>query len=357
VIASSTFPATDGDAYERQMGRWSRRLAGPFLDFADPAGTGCVFDLGCGTGSPALALAERSATVRIVGLDASDAYVAHARRRPGDRRIEFHRGDACAMPFADASFDGVLSLLMLPFVPRTEAAVAEMRRVARPGAVVAAASWDARGGDVAQRIFLDTAAVLGPAADALPARNCTRPTMRPGELAAAWRTAGFLDIRETALTIRMEFADFADYWAPYLGRQGPAAGYVAGLDAPALARLRAHVRRAYLDGAPDGPRSYAATAWAVRGIAPTGPRDPAWRSGRMTRDAGSRLRAAPPSDSVSRPLPPSTERKAALPTTIRSSPAPVSVSARRPPMRRSALAVPVGATGVVPRPKAPPNRM
>ena len=40
------------------------------------------------------------------------------------------------------------------------------------------------------------------------------------------------------------------------------------LDALALDRLREHVRRAYLDGETDGPRSYAATAWAVRGTAP-----------------------------------------------------------------------------------------
>jgi hypothetical protein len=43
---------------------------------------------------------------------------------------------------------------------------------------------------------------------------------------------------------------------------------VAGLDPAAVSRLWEHVRRAYLDGEPDGPRSYAATAWAVRGIAP-----------------------------------------------------------------------------------------
>jgi hypothetical protein len=133
---------------------------------------------------------------------------------------------------------------------------------------VAAAVWDARGGVVAHRIFLDTAAALDPQANALRGRNCTRPMMRPGELAAAWQEAGFQDIGETTLTIRMDYADFGDFWGPYLGRQGPAADYVAGLDPAAVSRLWEHVRRAYLDGEPDGPRSYAATAWAVRGIAP-----------------------------------------------------------------------------------------
>jgi len=272
VISSSTFPASDGDAYEQQMGRWSRRLAQPFLDFADIDDGGRILDLGCGTGSLTRALAARLAGSRIVGLDASDAYIDHARRHISDPRIAFYPGDACAMPFPDTSFDHVLSMLVLPFVPDTAAAVAEMRRVAGPGAVVAAASWDARGGYVAQRLFLDTAAMLDTRADALRARNFTRPTMRLGELAAAWRDAGFLTIREASLTIRMEYADFDDYWGPFMGRQGPAAAYVAGLDTATLAQLREHVRRAYLDGEPDGPRSYAATAWAVRGVVPGAPR-------------------------------------------------------------------------------------
>ncbi len=138
AAAASTFTATDGDAYERQMGRWSRRLAEAFLDFAGPvAAEERVLDLGCGTGSLSLALARRSADARICGLDFSPAYVDYAQRRAGggDPRLEFRVGDACAIPFPEASFDRVLSLLMLHFVPRAPAAVAEMRRVARPGAV------------------------------------------------------------------------------------------------------------------------------------------------------------------------------------------------------------------------------
>ncbi|WP_198372670.1 class I SAM-dependent methyltransferase [Roseomonas rosulenta] len=268
MAASSTFAATDGDAYELQMGRWSRRLAEPFLDFAGPVGAGEVLDLGCGTGSLTLALAAREPACRISGVDFSEAYVEHARRRTLDPRLDFRVGDACAIPFPAASFDRVLSLLMLHFVPRAPEAVAEMRRVARPGAVVAATVWDARGGFIAQRILLDTAAVLDPKADKLRAQSFTRPMSRPGELGAAWRAAGFADVAETSLTIRMDYADFDDFWAPYLGGQGPAAGYVGALDGPSQARLRDAVRRAYLDDDPDGPRSYAATAWAVRGVAP-----------------------------------------------------------------------------------------
>jgi hypothetical protein len=66
----------------------------------------------------------------------------------------------------------------------------------------------------------------------------------------------------------MEFASFDDYWAPYLGKDGPGADYVATLDEPALINLRDAVRSAYLDGEPDGARSYVAVAWAVKGIVP-----------------------------------------------------------------------------------------
>jgi hypothetical protein len=162
----------------------------------------------------------------------------------------------------------VLSLLVLHFVPQAERAVAEMRRVARPGAVVAAAVWDARGGFVANRIFWDTAALLDPKADELRARNYTRPMCRPGELASAWRTAGLKDVCQTTMTIRMDFESFDNFWAPYLSRQGPSADYVAGLDAARKTTLRDQVRKAYLVGDLDGARSYAASPWAVRGIVP-----------------------------------------------------------------------------------------
>jgi len=268
MAVSSTFSASDGDAYEVQMGRWSHRLAEPFLDFAGTAHGERVLDLGCGTGRLSFALAKRANVGAICGLDFSGAYIDHARRHNRNPLIEFRVGDGCEMPFQDGSFDRVLCQLMLHFVPRAERAVAEMRRVARPGAIVAAAVWDARGGFISTRLFWDTAAALDERANALRAQNYTRPMSRPGELGAAWRAAGLDDVRETMLMIRQEFASFDDFWVPYLGKQGPGADYVDSLAADARERLRDRVRLAYLDGEPDGARSYAAIAWAVKGTVP-----------------------------------------------------------------------------------------
>lgn len=265
---SSTFVAADGDGYEAQMGRWSRRLALPFLEFVGTADGERVLDVGCGTGHLAFALAARSRVSEVRAIDFSPAYIEYAQRRNQDPRLFFEVGDACALDFPSQSFDRVLSLLVLHFVPQAEKAIMEMRRVAKPGSVVGAAVWDARGGFVANRLFFDTAAALDPKANERRARNYTRPMTRPGELARAWRDAGFSHVVETTLCIRMEFAAFADYWAPYVGKDGPGAEYVATLDATARAKLEDAVKAAYLDGEADGPRSYAALAWAVKGTVP-----------------------------------------------------------------------------------------
>ena len=264
---SSTFAAADGDGYELVMGRWSNRLAMPFLDFAGTRDGERVLDVGCGTGHLAQAIVERSMPSEVRAIDFAPAYIDYAKSRSRDLRVVFEVGDACAMTFADHTFDRVLSLLVLHFVPQTAQAISEMRRVTKPGGVVAAAVWDVRGGFVANRIFFDTAAALDPKANDRRARNYTRPMTKPGELATAWREAGLHDVVESTLSIRMEFTSFEDYWAPYDGREGPAAEYVASLGKAERSRLIDALRAAYLDGEPDGLRSYAALAWAVRGIA------------------------------------------------------------------------------------------
>jgi SAM-dependent methyltransferase len=268
MAVSSTFSAGSGEGYDRLMGRWSARLAEPFLDFAGWADGENILDAGSGTGSLTVALSRRLKAGRIAGIDYSPLYVDHTNQVIRDPRVTFQVGDICALPFPDRSFDRALSLLVLHFVPDTGRATAELRRVARPGATVAAAVWDVRGGFVANRIFYDTAAVFDEEGRKRRARNYTRPMTRPGELVAAWRAAGFTDIRDTALHIRMEYAAFDDFWLPLAGKDGPGAEYIATLSAERRDRLRELVRDAYLDGEPDGPRSYAAIAWAVAGIVP-----------------------------------------------------------------------------------------
>jgi ubiquinone/menaquinone biosynthesis C-methylase UbiE len=227
-----------------------------------------ILDAGCGTGSLTFAILKRCQPAQIVGIDRAAAFIDYAKAKSTEERIEFRVADICNLPFPDASFDRVLSMLVLHFVPDTAQAVAELRRVASPGATVAAAVWDGRGGFVAQRMFFDTAAMIDADGAKARAQQFTRPLCRPGELAAAWREAGFKDVTQATVMTRMEFSSFDDFWSPYLGKQAGGAAYVATLDAERRDKLKEALRCAYLDGDPDGPRSFAAIAWAVKGEAP-----------------------------------------------------------------------------------------
>src|SRR5262245_42074732 len=146
LVPSSRFMAGDGNGYELQMGRWSRRLAPLFIDFPGIKEGGHVLDVGCGTGSLAFALSQNRNVKSISAIDFSPIYIEHAQQLTNDPRIQFQVGDACALPFEDASFDHTTSLLVLAFIPEVDVAVREMRRVTRPGGIVAASMWDTRGG-------------------------------------------------------------------------------------------------------------------------------------------------------------------------------------------------------------------
>ncbi len=266
-VSGAGYRASDGAAYDWFLGRWTRRLTEPFLDFAALPDEGAILEVGCGTGSLAGRLAVRSSGRAIVGADLSLPYLRQARRNAGSGA--YLACDARKLAFGAGAFAGTLAQLVLNFVPDAAAVVAEMQRVTRPGGIVAASVWDFRGGLVYQRLFWDTAAGIDPAAGDARDRLFSTPLASAEGLAGLWRHASLSEVTTTALTIRMDYDSFEDYWQPLLGGQGPVGTYAASLPPARRDRVRDQVRLAYLAGSPDGPRSMAATAWAVRGrVAP-----------------------------------------------------------------------------------------
>lgn len=263
--SASSYHASDGAAYERFLGRWTRRLAEPLLDFLAPS-DGDLIDVGCGTGSLAVAMKRRWPGRRVVGVDIAKPYIDYARSYADGP--EFEIAEAGSLPFADGSFAGAASQVVLNFVRDPDGAVAEMRRVVRPGGAVAAAVWDFRGGLVYQRLLWDTAAGVDADAGAARDKLFSHPLALPDGLVDLFRRGGLADVTGASLTIRMDFADFDDYWTPLLGGQGPFGGFIGALLPERRKRIEELVRAAYLSGAPDGLRSLTATAWAVRGIVP-----------------------------------------------------------------------------------------
>jgi ubiquinone/menaquinone biosynthesis C-methylase UbiE len=265
---ASIFNVHDAAGYEQLMGRWSQKLAPHFIEFARLGDGEKVVDVGCGTGSLTFALARSSAHKEIAAIDYSPVFVAEATRRNADPRVKIQQADACALPFDDTSFDAALALLVLHFVPDTGKAVAEMRRVVRSGGVVAAAVWDHLGGMPGMRMMVDTVAAMSEGGRQLRGRYCFQPMMQPGEMKRTFVEQGLQDVEESELMIRMDYRNFDDYWAPIAAGEGPLGKYVSALSPTERERTDAAVRDAFKAGQPDGPRSFASVAWAVRGVVP-----------------------------------------------------------------------------------------
>jgi SAM-dependent methyltransferase len=251
-----------GDAYERYMGRWSRQLAPRFLDgVGAPPGLRWL-DVGCGTGALSAAIVERCAPSAITGVDPSEGFLAAAAARLPAHAV-LHRAGAATLPLGDREVDIVVSSLVLNFVPDADAALREMVRVTADGGRVAACVWDYAGRMEMIRAYWDAAAQLGLLAEGQD-QGERFAICRPGALGSAFAEAGLEQVESDAIEIDMHFADFDDYWQPFLGGQGPAPAHAMSLDEAQRGELRELLRQR-LGGTAGAPIVLGARAWAARG--------------------------------------------------------------------------------------------
>lgn len=251
-----------GNPYERYVGRWSRRVAPRFLSWLDvPAGRRWL-DVGCGTGALCAAIVDRCSPSSVAGVEPSEGFLGTAKENLAGR-AELRQGSATSIPLGDASVDVAVSGLVLNFVPDQRAALAEMSRVTGPGGTIAAYVWDYAGKMELMRIFWDAAVELDRDAAKLD-EGVRFPLCRAEPLAQLFAGAGLRAVEVEPLDIPTPFADFDDYWQPFLGGQGPAPAYAMSLDEAARSRLRDRVRER-LPIATDGSISLTARAWAARG--------------------------------------------------------------------------------------------
>jgi SAM-dependent methyltransferase len=253
-----------GASYERYIGRWSRLVARIFVDrLAIPPGRRWL-DAGCGTGALCQAILGTSAPHEVVGIDPSQGYVDYARRHILDARASFEVGDVLGLPVAPETFDAAVSGLVLNFVPEPRRMIAETARVVRPNGIVALYVWDYAGKMELIRYFWDAAASLDPFAHVLD-EGVRFPICQPEPLAALFRDAGLHDVVTWAIDIPTDFADFDDYWSPFLAGEGPAPGYAMSLNELDRSALRERIRLA-LPIESDGSIHLMARAWAVCGL-------------------------------------------------------------------------------------------
>jgi SAM-dependent methyltransferase len=255
-----------GAAYEPYVGRWSRLVAREFLRWLGVPPGRRWLDVGCGTGALTGAIVAMASPAQVDAVDASEAYVAYTRAQAPDPRVRFEVADARALPTPAASYDAVVSGLVLNFVPEPAVAVREMTRVARGQAPVALYVWDYAGRMELMRRFWDAAVALDPEAGELD-EGRRFPLCRPEPLMALLHEAGLTEVESRPIDVPTVFRDFDDYWAPFLGGQGPAPGYAMSLDEPRRVALRERLR-ASLPVEAGGSIHLIARAWAVRGTKP-----------------------------------------------------------------------------------------
>ena len=129
-------PDYDGTGY----GRHARRLHADVMAAVAGFAFTDVLDVGCGTGATLAAILEDLPQARALGIDLSPNMLDIARARLGDRaRLEV--ADAERLPLEDGSVDLALCVDSLHHYPHPDAALAELRRVTRPGGGLVIGEW------------------------------------------------------------------------------------------------------------------------------------------------------------------------------------------------------------------------
>jgi len=251
---------TDGEAYERLMGRWSRLAGERFLHWLDaPKGLQWL-DVGCGNGAFTQEIIACCAPATVMAIGPSNEQLAFARKRPGAKIAKFEVGDAQKLSFGDRTFDVAIMALVLAFLPDPAKAVAEMGRVVRPGGWVATYMWDILNGGSPTTPIYTAIESLG---SALP----VRPNPAASRLEAMhgfWEMAGLEAIETCVIRIPVKYADFDDFWDSNTVPVGPQGKVIAGMSPDVREQLRVRLRE-QLPATSNGQILYESFANAVRG--------------------------------------------------------------------------------------------
>lgn len=253
---------TDGEAYERMMGRWSRLVGEKFLDWLAAPKVQNWLDIGCGNGAFTETLIAKCSPAEVDAIDPSEAQLTFARKRIAANNVRFHVGDAQSLPFKSNTFDAATMALVISFVPDAAKAVSEMARVVRPGGLVATYMWD---GDAEDSIPL------------APIRRASRELgfgMRgalPGGYASTqagmqelWQKAGLQAVETRRIDIEVTFADFEDFWQSCTAHSSPIIHHLKSQSPEAIERARKWLDQ-HLPRDASGCIRYGAYANAVKG--------------------------------------------------------------------------------------------
>ncbi len=251
--------------YDNFMGRWSRQVASQFLDWIQPGQNLSWLDVGCGAGMLAQTVARNCAPSIVTGADPLEKSITAAKQHPDNKGIRFEVGDAQDLPFEDSTFDAVVSGLMIKFVPNKVKAIGEMKRVARPGSVIALYDWDMDSNMNTTRHF------WGAVADIIPERMEDRATNRTpmteiDSIAQIFEAASVTKVQQNTISFTTQFRDLEDYWQPITKNSQNVGRFYQTMTEDQRNAVRERLKQT-LPFAKDGSISFESRAVAVKGLA------------------------------------------------------------------------------------------
>jgi len=173
-----------------------------------------VLDVGTGTGVVAITAARAGA--RVTALDLTPELLAQARenaRIAQCSNVEWIEGDAEDLPYPDASFDVVVSQFGHMFAPRPDVAIAQMRRVLKPGGRIAFSTWPPE--HLVGRMFAFVAKYLPPPPGAAPPPQWDNPGVVAERLGERFGTPFFA--RATMLFSALSIAHYREFMEHSVG--------------------------------------------------------------------------------------------------------------------------------------------
>jgi len=223
----SIWTAGDYDRFSRYMEGSARE----FYERLTVAPGSQLLDVACGSGQLALMAAKDG--IRVTGVDIAGNLVERARTRANAEglNVRFEEADAESLPFDDASFDVVVSLIGAMFAPRPQLVAQEMLRICVPGGTVAMANWTPQG--FIGQMFKTVSKFIAP--NGMPS-----PVLWGDEATVRERLGhGLSELTLTRRQYRFEYpfppSDVVEFFRLYYG---PTNRAFASLDAEGQAQLR-----------------------------------------------------------------------------------------------------------------------
>jgi ubiquinone/menaquinone biosynthesis C-methylase UbiE len=234
--AKTTFNSA-ADYFDAPALSFWNRFGQRTIDLADFQPGMRVLDVCCGTGASAIPAAIKvGSTGSVLGVDLADALLdlaRHKSQQQGLANIEFQCGDFSNLDLPDESFDGIVCVFGIFFLPDMEAAVAELWRMLRPNGTLAIASWGARVFEPANRTFWSTIAAERP--DLYKQYTPWDRISTTDSLQSLIASCGATNITVFAETDRHQLATPADWWTMAMG--GGLRGTIDRLDPVARERI------------------------------------------------------------------------------------------------------------------------